>query len=183
MRKLSLVVVALIAFALPAVSSAKGGAVHKSAAKHCKALRTDMGKGPFRAAFANKHGKHAMDRCVAAQAKAKQAAKRRAKKSCKADGKRGRALKRCVRNKLAAEPAAPEAFQGAVEECQTMQSEDPEAFTDEYGDGEDAFQACVTDHADDESADDSEGDAADDDPVDEEPGDDAVADEPDPGSV
>ena len=183
MRKLSLVVVALIAFALPAVSSAKGGAVHKSAAKHCKALRADMGTEPFRAAFANKRGKHAMGRCVAAQAKAKQAAKRRAKKSCKADGKRGRALKRCVRNKLAAEPAAPEAFQGAVEECQTEQREDPEAFTDEYGDGEDAFQACVTDHADDQSAEDSDDQATDDDDlVDEEPGDDPVADEPDSGS-
>ena len=117
-------------------------------------------------------------------AKAKQAAKRRAKKSCKADGKRGQALKRCVRNKLAAEPAAPEAFKGAVEECQTEQREDPEAFTDEYGDGEDAFQACVTDHADDQSADDS------DDrghrrrrSRDEEPGDDPVADEPDSDSL
>ena len=44
MRKLALVVVALIALALPAVASAKGGAVHKSAAKHCQALRADMGK-------------------------------------------------------------------------------------------------------------------------------------------
>ena len=115
MKKLSLVVVALIALALPAASSAKGGGAHKSPAKHCKALRADMGTAAFQAAFGNKHGKHAMGRCVSAQAKATAAAKRRAKKSCKADGKRGRALKRCVRTKLAAETAAPEAFKGAVE--------------------------------------------------------------------
>ena len=180
MKKLSLVVVALIAFALPAVASAKGGTTHKSAAKHCKALRADIGKADFRAAFADKRGKHSMDRCIAAQKKARKAAKRRAKKSCKAEGKRGRALKRCVRETLAAEPAAPESFKGAVEECQTEQAEDPEAFTEEYGDGEDAFQACVADHADDESADDPEGETSDegDDPVDEEP-----VDEPDPELV
>ena len=46
MKKLSLVVVALIALALPAASSAKGGAVHKSAAKHCKALAPTWGRPP-----------------------------------------------------------------------------------------------------------------------------------------
>ena len=146
MKKLSLVVVALIAFALPAVASAKGGTVHKSAAKHCKTLRADMGKAPFRAAFADKRGKHSMDRCVAAQKKARKAAKRRAKKSCKADGNRGRALKRCVREKLAAEPRRARVLQGrGARSVRPSRTEEPEEFTEEYGDGEGAFQACVED--------------------------------------
>jgi hypothetical protein len=180
MKRLSLVVVALLAFALPAVASAKEGSSHKSAAKQCQALRAEMGKAAFRAAFANKRGKHAMGRCVAAQKKARKAAKRRAKKSCRADGNRGRALKRCVREKLAAEPAAPESLKDAVEKCQTEQASDPEGFTEEYGDGEDALKACVEDHADDESAGDPEGETSDegDDPVDEEP-----VDEPDSETV
>ena len=180
MKKLSLVVVALLALALPAVTSAKGPSSHKSAAKQCKALRADMGKEAFRAAFAGKRGKHAMGRCVAAQRKARKAAKRRARKSCKAAGNRGRALKRCVREQLAAEPAATESLKDAAEKCQTEQAEDPAEFTEEYGDGEDALRACVEDHADDESADDPAGETSDegDDPVDEEP-----VDEPDPETV
>ena len=48
-----------------------------------------------------------------------------------------------------------------MDECQTERTEEPEEFTEEYGDGEGAFQACIAD----------EGEASDegDDPVDEEP--------------
>ena len=72
-----------------------------------------------------------------ADARRPKTAKRRARKACKAEGKRGRALKRCVRGKLAAEPpsAAPEAFKEAVEECKAAREEDPEGFAEEYGEG------------------------------------------------
>ena len=102
MKRLALVVL-LFALAIPAVASAKGGTVHRSAAKQCKAMRAEMGGEAFRAAFAKK-GKRAMGRCVAAQRKAS----RRARKSCKAAGKRGRALKRCVRKQLEAGAIEPD---------------------------------------------------------------------------
>jgi hypothetical protein len=179
MKRLSLVV-ALFALAIPAVASAKGDAGHRSAAKQCKAIRAEMGDEAFRAAFAKHSGKRAMKRCIAAQVKENKAAKRRAKKSCKAAGKRGRALKRCVRSKLEAEApsAAPQAFKEAVEVCKDAREEDPDGFAEEYGEGAEAFEACIavqTDEAEDEG---SEGD----DPAGEEPGEDEVADAPDPES-
>jgi hypothetical protein len=119
-----------------------------------------------------------MKRCIAAQIRANKAAKRRAKKSCKAAGKRGQALKRCVRSKLDAEPpsAAPEAFKVALEICKDAREEDPEGFADEYGEGTEAIEACVAVQTD--EAEDEEGD----DPVEDGPGEDEVADEPDPES-
>ena len=176
MKKLSLLV-ALLALAIPAVSSAKGGAAHKSAAKQCKAMRAEMGAEAFRAAFA-KPGKRAMKRCVVAQKKAMKAAKRRAKKACRADGKRGPALKRCVRNKLAAEPpsAAPENYTEALEECKASQEEDPEGFAEEYGEGAEGLEGCVAAHTD---ADEPEGEISEgDDPVEEVPSEDEIVEEP-----
>jgi hypothetical protein len=158
MKKLSLVVALLFALSFPAVTSAKAGGGHKAAAKHCKTLRAEIGAAAFRESFAGKNGKRAMKRCVAAQIKARKAAKRRAKKACKADVKRCRALKRCVRDRLAAAPAAsPESFKEAVEQCQAAQADDPEGFADEYGDGSDALANCVEEQsAADEDAEDSE---------------------------
>jgi hypothetical protein len=184
MKKLSLVV-ALIALAIPAVTSAKGGAGHKSAAKQCKAMRADMGADAFRAAFAKKGGKAPMKRCIAAQRKAHKAAQRRARKACRAEGKRGRALKRCVRGKLQADPptaAAPDAYKEWAQECRDARAEDPEAFTDEYGDGPDALEQCIADMADtsDEITDDD--DLVDQEPGDEEPVEDPGT-EPDPDAV
>ena len=167
MKKLSLLV-ALLALAIPAVSSAKSGAAHKSAAKQCKAMRAEMGAEAFRAAFA-KPSKRAMKRCIVAQKKANKAAKRRAKKACRAEGKRGPALKRCVRNKLAAKPpsAAPEAYKDALAECKASQKEDPEGFAEEYGEGADGLADCVAAQAgaDEPGGETSEGD----DPAAEEP--------------
>ncbi|HZO58195.1 MAG TPA: hypothetical protein VFB51_00745 [Solirubrobacterales bacterium] len=174
MKRLSLLV-AVFALALPAVTTAKGGAAHTAAAKQCKAMRAEMGAEAFRAAFA-KHGKRAMKRCVAAQRKANAAAKRRAKKACRAEGKRGRALKRCVRGKLQAPPVSEvaEDYKAALEDCKAAREEDPEGFAEQYGEGAEGLEQCVT-----ELADDSQDENADDDDlVEEEPGEDEVVDEP-----
>ena len=174
MKKLALVA-ALFALAIPAVTSAKSGAGHKSAAKACKAMRAEMGAEAFRAAFA-KQGKRAMKRCVAAQRKAQHAAKRKAKKACKAQGKRGRALKRCVRGKLAGEPpsAVPAQLKEAVAACTEAREEDPEGFAEEYGEGADGFEACINVQTDEPD----EGATDDDDLIDEEPGDGEITEEP-----
>ena len=149
----------------------------ESAVKHCKSIRAEIGAEAFRAAFGKQNSKRAMKRCVAKQTKASKAAKRRARKACKAYGKRGRALKRCVRGKLAAEPpsAAPADYTEAVDECKAEQAEDPEGFADEYGEGAEALEQCIAEHADE-----PEGETSgDDEVVDEEPGQDEIVDEPD----
>ena len=174
MKRLSLVA-ALFALAIPAVTSAKSGAGHKSAAKECKAMRAEMGAEAFRAAFA-KQGKHAMKRCVVAQRKAQKAAKRKARKACKAEGKRGRALKRCMRGKLEAKPpsAVPAAYKEAAAVCNEAREEDPEGFAEEYGEGPDAIEACINVQTDEPD----EGATDDDDLIDEEPGDGEIVEEP-----
>jgi hypothetical protein len=173
MKKLS-VVVALFALALPAVTSAQGGNGHKSPAKRCKAMRATMGAEAFQVAF-SKDGKRALKRCAAAQRKARQA-RRRARRSCRAAGKRGPALKRCIRSKLAVQSpaAAPEAFKEALEVCKQAREEDPEGFAEEYGEGMEAIEACIavqTDEPDEEGSEDEgtgedvPGDEVEDDPV------------------
>src|SRR5688572_29717373 len=136
MRKL-LLVVTLVALAVPATAPAKGsGGTHKSAAKECKALRAEMGAEAFRAAFGRKSGKNALGRCVSAQRKARRDAHKSARKACRAKGLRGQAMKRCFRQELAAEPAPkPADYEHAVEECRADQAEDPEDFAADYGDG------------------------------------------------
>ena len=146
MKKL-LLVVALVVFALPAPAPAKGpGGVHKSPAKHCKALRAEMGPEAFRATFAAKRGRNALGRCVSTQRRALNAARKRARRACRAQGMRGRAMKRCMRAKLAAEPApTPAQYQAAVEECRADQAEDPEGFAEEFGTAPHALAKCVAD--------------------------------------
>ena len=171
MKKLSLVV-ALIALVVPSAAQAKGGgeAGKAPAKQHCKALRAEMGAEAFRAAFPGKRGKHALKRCVKAQRKLEQAARKRARAACRADGRRGRALKRCVREKLAATPAAaPESYKNAVEECRGMQADDPELFAEEFGDGPSAFGKCVSEHAQDDHDEAEDADGGDDDSVEDEP--------------
>jgi hypothetical protein len=159
MRRLWLVV-ALIALVVPSAAQAKGGGeVKKAARQHCKVLRADMGAEAFRSAFG---AKHAMKRCVKSQRRLRKAAR----SACRAEGKRGRALKRCVRAKTESE-AAPESFKNAVAECRAEQSEDPEGFAEEFGDGPNAFGKCVAEHSE-----------SDDDTSEDEPGEDDSADEP-----
>lgn len=163
MKRLSLVVslISLVVFAVPATAPAKGG---KSPAKHCKALRADMGADAFRAAFGGKEGKRALGRCVSAQRKARRDARKRARKACRAKGLRGKAMKRCFRQELAADPApAPE--------CRTDQADDPEAFAAEYGAGS---NPCV---ADDDEADEPESEPGEDGDVEDSPGDEPEPDE------
>jgi len=183
MKKLSLVV-ALVVFAFPAAASAKrGGDGHKNSAKYCKALRAEMGADAFRAAFGGKgHKKNAFGRCVAADRKAKKAARKRARKSCRSAGLRGPAMKRCVRDKLAAEPVAkPAEYQAAVEQCEAERAEDPEGFADEYGDGPNAFSACVADEVSDDTDEIDEPETGDETDGAEEPDPaDDSSDEPDP---
>jgi len=176
-RKLSLVV-ALVVLAVPAAAPAKGsGPGQKNSAKHCKALRAEMGADAFRAAFGGKRGKNALGRCVSAQRKARRDVRKRARKTCRAKGLRGQAMKRCLRQALAADPApAPAEFAHAVEECRADQAEDPEAFADEFGDGSDAFGKCVAHEVADDS-DEPETEPGDDDEVEDSPGDEPEPDE------
>jgi hypothetical protein len=180
MRKL-LLVVALVVLAFPATAPAKGsGGTFTSPAKECNALRAKMGGAAFQAAFGNKR------RCVATRRKARKAALKRARKACRAKGYRGRAMRRCVRNKLASEPAPkPADYQNAAEECKAKQAEDPEGFADEYGEGSDAYGKCVADEATDEEEADEPGDDEGLDPDDEgadEPESEDVEDLPDESS-
>jgi hypothetical protein len=157
MRKLLLV--SLVVLAVPATAPAKGsGSGHRNAAKQCKALRAEMGANAFRAAFGTKQGKNALDRCVSTKRKARKAARKNARRACRGDGLRGRAMKRCVRSKLAQGLVPrPADFQNAVEECREDQAESPEEFASEYGDGSNAFGKCVAE----EASDDDEGDDVD----------------------
>ena len=176
MKRLWLVV-ALIALVVPSAAQAKGGGeVMKAARQHCKALRADMGAEAFRSAFGGKDGKRPMKRCVKAQRKLAKAARKRARSACRAEGKRGRDLKRCVSAKTETEgTTSPESFKNAVAECRAEQAEDPEDFADEFGDGPNAFGKCVAEHASEES-DDSEAEPSEheDDPADEPAGPDDV---------
>lgn len=83
----------------------------KNAAKLCKAQRTQMGVAAFNAFYGtNANDRNAYGKCVSAMAKAQkdqragavQTAIVKASKSCKAEGKRGAALGRCVKAKTAA---------------------------------------------------------------------------------
>ena len=160
MRKLSLVL-ALVVLAVPAAAQAKkpSGGEHKNAAKQCKAMRAEMGADAFREAFGGKGKRSAFGRCVAQQRKERRDARKWARKACRAKGLRGRAMKRCFREQLAADPAPkPADYQNAVDECRADQAEDPEGFAEEFGDGPNAFGKCVS-H---EVSDDDEGEPGDD---------------------
>jgi hypothetical protein len=181
MRKL-LLVVALVVLAVPATAPAKGsGGGHKNAAKECKALRAQMGAEAFRTAFGRKAGKNAFGRCVSTQRKARKAARKRARKACRSEGLRGQAMKRCVRNKISAEPAPkPADYEDAVKECQADQAEDPEDFAAEYGDGPNALAKCVAHEVsdDDDGTETDEPETGDDEGA-VEPGSDGPEDSPD----
>jgi hypothetical protein len=175
MRKLSLVL-SLVVLAVPAAAQAKkpSGGEHKNAAKQCKAMRAEMGGDAFREAFAGKRGKSAFGRCVSAKRKERRDARKAARKACRAKGLRGRAMKRCFREQLAADPAPkPADYQHAVEECRAEQSEDPEGFAEEFGDGPNAFGKCVSHEVRDG---DDEGEPEDDGEGEDEPGE--VEDDP-----
>ena len=121
-----------------------------------------------------------MKRCIAAQTKARKAAKRRAKKACKADGKRGRALKRCVRDKLAAEPAGrPSPSRKRSRSARPRRTKTPRASPTSTATAEDALEDCVAEQQP-PTPTSAEGETAeDDDLVDEEPGEDELV-EPSP---
>ena len=173
MRKLSLVLT-LVVFAVPATAQAKkpSGGEHKNAAKQCKALRAELGADAFREAFPAKRGKSAFGRCVSTKRKERRDARKAARKACRAKGLRGRAMKRCFREELAADPAPkPAEYQNAVDECRSDQAEDPDGFAEEFGDGPNAFGKCVA-H---EVSDDDEGEPEDGE-VEDEPGE--VEDDP-----
>jgi hypothetical protein len=182
MRKLALVV-SIVTLVVPATASAKrADAGPKNSAKHCKALRAEMGADAFRAAFG---GKNALGRCVSAQRKARRDARRKARRACRAQGLRGQALKRCFRQELApVTKPQPVAYEHALEECRAAQAEEPEEFAQEFGTGPDAIAKCVAhevaDGEPDKPADDPGEDTDDADEQDsEEPGD-GAAGEPDP---
>jgi hypothetical protein len=174
MKKI-LLVVSIVALVVPAAASAKGSGSPKNAAKQCKALRAEMGADAFRAAFAGKRGKSAFGRCVSAKRKERRDARKAARKACRAKGLRGRAMKRCFRQELAAAPAPkPAEYQDAVDECRAEQAEDPEGFADEFGDGSNAFGKCVAHEVSDDEGEDETG---------EDDGDESGEVEDDPGEV
>jgi len=188
MRKLLLVVL-LVVLAVPATAPAEGsGGGSKNAAKECKALRAQMGAEAFRTAFGRKGGKKALGRCVSSQRKARKAARKRARKACRTQGLRGQAMKRCVRNKIASEPAPkPADYEDAVKECQADQAEDPEDFAAEYGDGQNALAKCVAHEVSDDDGTEADEPETGDEEEGVEPGaddpEDSPADEPDPDSL
>lgn len=182
MRKLSLVL-SLVVFAVPAAAQAKkpSGGEHKNAAKQCKAMRAEMGADAFREAFPGKRGKGALGRCVSAKRKERRDARKAARKACRAKGLRGRAMKRCFREQLAATPAPkPADYEHAVDECRAEQAEDPDGFAEEFGDGPNAFGKCVShevrDDEDEPEVDEGEDGGGDD--VEDDPAGDSPADEP-----
>lgn len=86
-RRLGIGCVLLAALAMPAGAAAKAfpGEV-KNAAKHCKALRAQMGVDAFRAEFGAKKGKgNAFGKCVSKHARADHRAAQRAMRECKAE--------------------------------------------------------------------------------------------------
>ena len=87
-RRLGIGCVLLAVLAMPAVASAKQpspGEV-KNAAKHCKALRAEMGRDAFRAEFgSNKNGRNAFGKCVARNARSEHRAAKKALRECKAE--------------------------------------------------------------------------------------------------
>ena len=61
---------------------------------------------------------------------------RAARKSCRAKGLRGKAMKRWVRTAISELPAPkPADYEDALKECESEQTEDVEDFTAEHGDG------------------------------------------------
>ena len=86
-RRLGIGCVLLAALAMPAGAAAKNspGEV-KNAAKHCKALRAEMGVDAFRAEFgANKNRRNAFGKCVAKHARGEHRAAQKALRECKAE--------------------------------------------------------------------------------------------------
>lgn len=86
-RRLGIGCVLVVALAMPAGATAKvsRGEV-KTAAKHCKALRAQMGTVAFRAQFgANQNKRNAFGRCVAKYARGEHRAAKKALRECKAE--------------------------------------------------------------------------------------------------
>jgi hypothetical protein len=179
MRRL-LLVVAVLALAIPATAPAKGSSGGpKNAAKACKAMRTEMGADAFRAAFPSKKGKSSFGRCVSEQRKARRDARKKARKACRAKGLRGKSMNRCVRAELAANPAPkPADYQNGVKECEEDLAEEPEEFAAKYGDGSSAFGRCVSHEAGDDDEGEDEGAEPDDDGSEPDDVDESPADEP-----
>jgi hypothetical protein len=86
-RRLGIGCVLLAALAMPAGAAAKASSGEvKNAAKHCKALRAEMGRDAFRSEFgANKNGRNAFGRCVAKQTRGEHRAAKKALRECKAE--------------------------------------------------------------------------------------------------
>jgi hypothetical protein len=86
-RRLGIGCVLVAALAMPAGAAAKNspGEV-KNAAKHCKSLRTEMGRDAFREEFGtNESGRNAFGKCVAKNARGEHRAAAKALRACKAE--------------------------------------------------------------------------------------------------
>ena len=86
-RRLGIGCVLLAVLAMPAGAAAKASSGEvKNAAKHCKALRAQMGAEAFRAEFGAKKGKgNAFGKCVSKHARADHRVAQKALRECKAE--------------------------------------------------------------------------------------------------
>jgi len=165
MRRAWIAVIAVAALALPGLALADGEAgtpsSTKNASKVCKALRAQMGVELFRQTYGTNHNhRNAHGKCVSKHRHAVKQLIIQAIAECKAqlgatqsrkdkgeDNSAKRALRECVRQKLAAGlTERREAFETAAKSCDTERTADPAAFRAKYGSNENhrnAFGKCV----------------------------------------
>jgi hypothetical protein len=158
MKKL-LVAAALCASAIaPAAALAADPAPSdvKSAAKYCKALKSESGGANFASMFGTK--KNAYGKCVSSTAKKtadedaeqKKAAKENAAKECKAEG--AKPLGKCVSARAKAKKQAADEQDAkqqedrinAAKSCKQAKNDDADQFAEDYGTRKNAFGKCVS---------------------------------------
>jgi hypothetical protein len=138
-------------------SGTNGTSTAKNASKLCKQLKAQMGAEAFKTAYGTNHNRrNAHGKCVSKHRAAVKAAIAEATEQCKAEqqaaGNTGKtdkkALRECVKQKLAAALAERrEAFDNAAEKCKAERKADAAAFREKYGTNankRNAFGKCVS---------------------------------------
>ena len=165
MKRAWIVCVAIVALAVPAVSSAAVSQTDfKNAAKFCKALRADMGVTTFKQTFGtNKKKSNAYGKCVSKHARTMDEVHSDAVKQCKAEreanptdfatkygsNKNGKnALGKCVSQaERELKATAADEIENAAKQCKAERKADAAAFASKYGTNENkrnAFGKCVS---------------------------------------
>ena len=165
MKRAWIVCVAIVALAVPSVSSAAVSQTDfKNAAKFCKALRADMGVTTFKQTFGtNKKKSNAYGKCVSKHARTLDEVHSDAVKQCKAEreanptdfatkygtNKNGKnALGKCVSQaERELKAAVADEIENAAKQCKAERKADAAAFASKYGTNENkrnAFGKCVS---------------------------------------